>query len=347
MPEEISLRQRYSQIFVYVLMSALLFIMAKSLIYGPANFEGNLFMRNFLIEKANLIHVSIGDRVFPEALIGKDGWMEFTGDKNLDDFQKELPLHDEKVLVKRLAAFNQFLQEQGITLLIVVAPNKATIYPDKLPDEITPISEQTRLERLEIVLKENNLPPMLDLSAVLQSARKEREVYYKTNTHWNGYGAYIAYAEIINTLKASHPELEPYKLEDLQLETTAPSVQDIPELLKANFIKEENFFYVPKEDFVHTQTLIDYFGYNRISSIPNSDLPTLLMIHDSFSYKFMNDYMSMNFSKSHFIHGGETTPSYLNQETIQQFNPDIIIIEIVERGVDRLEGYLSSFDTKK
>jgi hypothetical protein len=53
----------------------------------------------------------------------------------------------------------------------------------------------------------------------------------------------------------------------------------------------------------------------------------------------------MNFGKAYFIHSGDTINQYLNRESIQQFDPDIIIIEIVERGLDRFEAYLSNFDT--
>jgi hypothetical protein len=320
--------------------------MAQSSLLGITKFEDNLFMKNFLIERANLLRIKIGDRVFPEVLIGKDGWMEYTGGGNLNDYQNTIPIptNGEQIFEKRLESFNGYLQTQGITLLIVVAPNKASIYPDKLPEQIKTLSEQSRLDYLSSHLKPDNLSLILNLKPALQNARQEQDVYYKTNTHWNGYGAYIAYATIISALENSHPELKPYKIADLKLNTTQPIVQDIPEILmRAKFIKEPDFFYTPEENFVQTLTLIDYFGYNRISWIPDSDLPTLLMIHDSFGYKFLNDYLSMNFGKSHFIHGGVNTPMYLNKETIQQFNPDIIIIEIVERNLEQLVNYLSNF----
>lgn len=348
MTNETPSRQRYTQFFVLFILGSLLYIMIQSSLLGITKFEDNLIMKNFLIEKANLLHIKIGDRVFPEVLIGKDGWMEYTGGGNLNDYQNTIPIPEngEEILANRLNAFNQYLQSQGITLLIVIAPNKATIYPDKLPEQITPLSERSRFDYLISYLKANNLPMALDLRPALQNARLKQDVFYKTNTHWNGYGAHVAYTEIINALRNSHPELTPYKIENLVLNTTQPILQDIPELMRAKFIKEPDFFYTPKENFVQTLTLMDYFGYNRISSIPNSDLPTLLMIHDSFGYKFLNDYLSMNFGKSHFIHGGVNVPMYLNKETIQQFNPDIIIIEIVARNLEQLANYLSNFDSE-
>ncbi|MBI3165841.1 MAG: hypothetical protein HYZ24_14250 [Chloroflexi bacterium] len=343
-PNETSPRQKYSIGFIFLVVGAFVAVMAWTLPRGVIKYEDNLVIRNFLIEKTNFLRLKLGDRVFPRALVSRDGWMEFTGDGNLNDYQNSLPFDNGKNLAKRLKAFDEYLRSQGITLLIVVAPNKATIYPDKLPKEITKVSEESRLEQFETFLQENNLPAALNLAPALKQARKERDVYYRTNTHWNGYGAYVAYVEIINALSASHPELKPYALEDLNLKTTNPTVQDIPELLRANYIKEENFFYTPKEDLVHTITLLDYFGYNRVSSVEDDSLPTLLMIHDSFGYKFLNDYLAMNFRESHFIHGNTDTPAYLYRDIISQFDPDIIVIQIVERGLNRLENYFSSFD---
>ncbi|HMX74975.1 MAG TPA: hypothetical protein PKE35_12035, partial [Anaerolineales bacterium] len=83
----------------------------------------------------------------------------------------------------------------------------------------------------------------------------------------------------------------------------------------------------------------------HITSVDDESLPTLLMIHDSFGYRFLNEYMSMNFEKAYFIHSGKDTPTYLNRAAIEQFNPDIIVIEIVERSLNNLNNYLSQFDS--
>lgn len=338
-------RQRYSLAFVLFLLGGLLFIMISSSLAGISDFENNLIMKNLLIEKTNWLHLKIGDRVFPEVVIGKDGWMEYSGDGNLDDFQTMQPLWNKHSLAKRLTAFEAYLNEQGITLLIVVAPNKASIYPERLPAEIQPLTEQTRLDDFIAALKENNLPQVLDLRPALQQAKLEQEVYYYSNTHWNGYGAFVAYTTILNELAKTHPELHPYTPEELDLGTKRATVQDIAKLLQANFIKEPHFFYIPKGHPVQSLTLKDYYGFNHITSVDDESLPTLLMIHDSFGYRFLNEYMSMNFEKAYFIHSGKDTPTYLNRAAIEQFNPDIIVIEIVERSLNNLNNYLSQFDS--
>ncbi len=338
-------RHWYTQFFVFFMLCSLVYIMAQSSVSGITRFEDNLFMKNLLIEKANLLRIKIGDRVFPAALLGKDGWMEYTGDDNLDDFQNAKTLKNKKIFGKELTALNQYLKSQGITLLIVIAPNKASIYPDKLPEQIKSLSTQSKLDSLISYLDINSLPVILDLRPALRTARQNQDVYYKTNTHWNGYGAFIAYTAIINALGSSYPELKPYETADLELVTTNPSVQDIPNLMRANFITEPSFFFVPRKPFVQTLNLGDYYGYNQSSWIQDSNLPTLLMFHDSFGAKYLNDYLSMNFGKSHFVHA-QSISEYLTRESIQRFDPDIIIIEIVERELEKLVDYPFNFASK-
>jgi alginate O-acetyltransferase complex protein AlgJ len=333
-----TLRYRYTQFFVIVMLCSIIFMMVKSIGSGITTFQDNLYKKDFLVEKVALLRMKIGDRVFSQVLLGKDGWMEYTNGWNIDDFQNLTPLNNKKGLRKKLVALNQYLESQGVTLLIVVAPNKATIYPDKLPEQIESLPGQSRLDQLSIYLKDGGLQ-VVDLRPGLRTARQDQDVYYKTNTHWNGYGAFAAYTTIVNALGSSYPELKPYKATDLKLVTSDPSVQDIPRLIHVSTITEPMFFFEPQKSFVQTLHPGDYYGYNKFSWISDSKLPTLLMFHDSFGVMNLNDYLSMNFGKSHFVNMRGMS-EYLTTETIRQFKPDVIIIEIVERDLNGLDVWL-------
>ncbi len=340
-----SLRYRYTQFFVLFLLCSTVYVMTQSIGSGITNFQDNLYKKNFLIGTANLLRIKMGDRVFTGALLGKDGWMEYTGEGNLDDFQNKKHSIDNKNIAKKLTTLNEYLKSQGITLLIVVAPNKATIYPDKLPEQIKSLPIQSRLDSLVSYLENEKLPVLLNLGPALKTSRQYLDVYYKTDTHWNGHGAYIAYTTIINSLRSSYPELKPYNTTDLDLVTSDPGLHDIPMLMQINFITEPFIYFQPRKPFVQTLPLDNYFGYNRSSWIPDSNLPTLLMFHDSFGDNSLNEYLSMNFEKSNFIRL-QSMPQYLTKETIQQFKPDVIIIEIAERNLEQLKKYISNFTSE-
>jgi hypothetical protein len=318
--------------------------MAQSMESGVTNFQDSFYKKDFLLEKITLLRMAMGDKIFPEVLLGKDGWMEYTGERNIDDFQNLEPFENEKQIEEGLTTLNQYLKTQGITLLVVIAPNKASIYPDKLPEQIKSLHGQSRFDTLMSYLEDNDLPTV-DLRPALRNARQDQDVYYKTNTHWNGYGAFIAYTTIIDTLRTSHPDLKPYEISELNLVAAAPDVQDISKLMHANFIKEPTFFYSPMEPFVRTLHLDDKYGYNQSSWILDSKLPTLLMFHDSFGEYYLNNYLSMNFSKSNFIQN-KSILKYLTRESLQYFKPDIIIVEIVERYLSFFPDCTSDFASK-
>jgi len=247
-------------------------------------------------------------------------------------------------LLKQLRAVYRSLKSQDITFWIVVVPNKATIYPDKLPAQIKSLPTPSRLDQFATLLKTHHLPILVDLRPSLQAARANQDVYFKeNNTHWNGYGAFVAYTAVINALRSSYPELKPYETADLKLVPAEPGAA------------APDFHFAPKNPFVRTLHLgIDKspnkiwgtdYGYHQFSSIPDSTLPTLLMFHDSFGAYYLNDYLSMNFGKSHFVHL-RNTPQYLNQQAIQQLKPDVIIIQIVERDLDLLTNTLVNFGSQ-
>ena len=184
----------------------------------------------------------------------------------------------------------------------------------------------------------------MDLRPSLRAARENQDVYFReNNTHWNGYGAFVAYVAIIDALRSSYPELEPYKAADLKLMPANPSLA-----IPGPYFSPKNFFVqtlYPGNDNGRNKFLGTEYGYNQFSSIPDSTLPTLLMFHDSFGSYYLNDYLSMNFGESHFVHLISTT-QYLSKETIQQFNPDVVILQIVERDLDLLVNTLSNFASK-
>src|ERR1044071_2555089 len=188
-----TLRYRYAQFFLLFVFCSLLYVMVQSIGLGINHFQENFYKKTFLIEKSNSFRIKLGDRILPVSLIGNDGWVDYTGDGNIDDFQNLKQFTNKKALLKKLKSLNQYLKSQDITLLIVVPPNKATIYPDKLPEQITSLPTRSRLDQFITLLKDHHLPIFVDLRPSLQSARQSQEVYFKeNNTHWNGYGAFVA-----------------------------------------------------------------------------------------------------------------------------------------------------------
>lgn len=135
-----------------------------------------------------------------QMVIGKDGYM-FLGNDHYDAYDqitRRYPIDPVKVSawVDALAAQRDFLAKRGIPLLFIVAPSTGTIYSDKIADWPAGFAKKQSL--FDVVLAEaakKNLP-IVDVRPELIAARKRAETYSKLNSHWNDYGAWVAWQKI-------------------------------------------------------------------------------------------------------------------------------------------------------
>lgn len=333
----------------FFIFSVLLILLFTGFSSDPSNnflnLEEHFYKKNLFIEYYNRLRIKLGDRVFPTVLIGEDGWMEYIPGNNLDDFQNAKIFTPQSLsnTAQVINACHKFAAENNIVFFMVMAPNKASIYPEKLPKVIQPLNSLSEIDQLNNYLRDNNIPEVLDLRPVLIQARKDGDVYYLTDTHWNGYGAYIAYEAIITHLSKMYPGLEePYSLKFFRIRKENKDVTlGTAKQIQANYINEPLLAPTRKlNDIVSVINFPDVNDYHKLSWIPESDLPTLMLFHDSFGFLYLNDMLSVNFAKVHYFHRA-SSEKYLNPKTIKLFSPDIIIYQVVERNLGAIEKDLS------
>ena len=97
---------------------------------------------------------------------------------------------------------------------MVVAPNKDTIYPEHLPDAYKQIGPVARMDQVMQYLGTKTDLNILDLRPALFEAKKQTQVFYSTDSHWNAYGAFPAYQAIIERLAKDVSGLKPMNASD-------------------------------------------------------------------------------------------------------------------------------------
>src|SRR5665648_864476 len=77
-------------------------------------------------------------KIFPKMIVGKDEWLFYTAEQNISDFEKtNLFSHQQiKEIQNKVDRWGQFFEEQNIPFVILIAPNKETIYPEYVPEII-------------------------------------------------------------------------------------------------------------------------------------------------------------------------------------------------------------------
>ncbi|RPH63333.1 MAG: hypothetical protein EHM81_00295 [Chloroflexi bacterium] len=238
-------------------------------------------------------------------------------------------------------AVQEELKNRGITLLIVIVPNKSTIYPDYMPAEIPVIGERSRLDQLSSYLRRGDKKiRVLDLRPALREARKEHQIYYSTDTHWNDYGAHAAYSRIISTLGQAYPVLQPHPLADFRYESFGMQTLDLSVNIGASILKEEKFQLKPTFDSATNYKTLALDNGRRITLSWNPDqrLPRALIYHDSFFFQ-VNPMLGAHFSNATYI-PHYTGDGIWDLDWIDQQDPDIIIVEFAERYIHDLTRLL-------
>jgi hypothetical protein len=100
----------------------------------------------------------------------------------------------------------RWLEQQGIKYLFLAAPNKQSIYPQFLMEHALAIKKTSRFEQV-LEYKDHQLPPfMINLHDLLQPEKFRKPLYYKNDSHWNKFSAYLVFQEIMKRISAWFPK---------------------------------------------------------------------------------------------------------------------------------------------
>jgi hypothetical protein len=167
------------------------------------------FRRSLVVAYSRAL-LSLGVSSTPSVIVGKSGWLFFAGDEALASYRAVQPLTEAEVTrwQGRMERRQAWLAERGIRFLVVIAPNKETIYPEYMPARLNRVRETTRLDQIVSHLRERSSVAILDPRAALRSAKAGGTVYFRTDTHWNDAGAWLLHREIVARLHAWYPEVE-------------------------------------------------------------------------------------------------------------------------------------------
>lgn len=331
------LRKAYPLVLIGAFL-ALLLIPLAGLDLNPATLSSNFFGRLRLVRLVTDLRAAIGDKVFANAIIGKNGWLYQTSEEVMRDYQNDMPLTEEQLatLQQNLDRIAGFFKQQGTSMVLIVAPNKGSIYPQYLPDEIQKIHPQSRFDQVVDYLQAHGKTKILDLRPDLITASRDQQVYYQTDSHWTEYGAYIAYKEILESLQKDFPQLVPRQLSGFKPVSEGPTTMDLATLIGSVYIKEEKVVLQPRDATTSTvhNLKLDDGRWITLSWNQRQDLPRAVIFYDSFFYPII-PWFNDHFSQVTYI------PHYANLSTwnltwVSQQKADVVIVEIAEKYIHDL-----------
>lgn len=233
-----------------------------------------------------------------------------------------------------LSARHLVLNDIGCKYLVVIVPNKQTVYPELMPatgrrDRPDVMDQFLNCERLNPNLR------VLDLREPLRNAKNTDQIYLLTDTHWTAEGAHIAYSEIVRALSDWFPELAPLPRKRFTRIPGRIDCGDLAIMVGLEGRLGEDMIYlepggrpretgeaVPMEGprFAHVKSL----AYNK----DGTTLPRAVMFCDSFG-EFLTPWLSNHFSR--FVSVG--TYSF-EKALVAREKPQVVIQLMVERALE-------------
>lgn len=299
-------------------------------------FNDHFGMRTKFVELYNSFFINLFE-TSPNfnVIVGKDKWLYFATCFALQDFTGNYL--SSSIEIKRwkqiLLDREQWLGEYGIRYLFLPVPYKISVYPEYLPNRLQNIEGLTNLDQLLNTFKE---PPIfsnvLDFKTVFKSHGKDELLYYKTDTHWNSVGGYVAYREIINHISKWFPELEPMPRELLG-ETRRLKSGNMTNWLNIGKMYKEDVqdLHIPRKDefiqkgeYILPDTPVSFmqeFRKGRASYRENKTQElTAIVITDSFETA-LKEYLALHFRRIVFVRDARLEDMV---HLIKKEKPDIV-----------------------
>lgn len=300
-------------------------------------FNDNLEMRQSLIRtKSQLSYFIWNKSAMPQkVIVGKNMELFPSSEFLLEDFKGEMILTKEQLLsIQRIVHERiRYLEKLKGDYYLIMPANKQTIYPSDMPLKYAKKQrpEKTMMSQLVDFLATDTLiqAHFFDTRPTLLKAAKEsdKRIYCKNDLHWNGYGAYYAYYDLLLKLSIKHPSLKPISLDRFNVKRKLDKEGDLARmLLLHNQAYRELFEFTTKDApayrmrTIYGQHLFPIYKTNSEAST----LPKAIVFRDSFCQD-MIQFLSLHFSEATYVWDQEFNDVLLREE-----KPDIVIQEITE-----------------
>lgn len=279
--------------------------------------------RDAFMELKAETEIFFGKRKINGVYIAKDGYL-------IEEYAA--PENTEKIAA-RLAKFSESVERAEVSLMLV--PTAVTVYEEKLP-ALAPIRSQT--ETKQEIYARSGLAA-IDCSDALEAAKEKYALYYKTDHHWTGYGAYFAYTAYCEAKGITPVPMDKFettdvttdfrgtvysKLNDARMKSDTITIFENPENKLTVFYQDSgekmdslyNFDYLDKKD-KYSLFLNNIHPYIEITNENADSERELALIKDSYANCMtpflVNHYRKIHVFDTRYYRGGPS--AFINENS--------------------------------
>jgi alginate O-acetyltransferase complex protein AlgJ len=284
---------------------------------------------------------ALGDRPSEKVLVGKNDWL-FLGKRKTKKFldpvgfarnERLFSQHQLQTMAGSYQKRSQKVRERGADYLLVIAPSKSSIYFEEMPAYIKKLRNESATDQFVSYLRQHTDVLILDLRPALLKAKRDQQVYYKVDTHWNHHGANIAQFEIMKVLAGWFPgKIKPEKFSMMDLRRRGGDLGNLTSvwaLMNYNDINPRPVFDQSCEpEILDTRKE----GELRVMETHcQGESLTLLVFRDSF-FSALEPYFARKFKHTVVVWG--KPGSSAAEHYLRTVKPDVFIEQWAERNLD-------------
>ncbi|MFC2100994.1 hypothetical protein ACFLRZ_04105 [Bacteroidota bacterium] len=306
-----------------------------------AYFDDNFGYRINLVMMNNLFKLKcLNVSPLPKKLVlGKNNWL-FLTDEGVDLIARNLITFSPKQLEKiriNLTERQKWLQKRGINYILFFIPLKHTVYPEFLPESLRDATPVSQMDQLISYLKQNTDLRIIDVRSLFFKIKKHHQLYYSNDSHWNHFGAFIAYQALLKEINKIHPSLNARQEDEFTFITQENNLADLAFMMALNnkiFRKEiimmPSFRYVSEPFYINQYPEYKSNYEIMVFENGNSSNPRMLMFRDSYANSLLS-LLSEHFSRSTYL-----WTNHFYSGIIEKEKPNLVIHEILERFISDL-----------
>jgi len=304
-------------------------------------FSANYGFRGHLIAAANSLRYYVfRNTVISDVMIGRHGWLYYhslsDGSIARDYYRNNLFAPAELAnIAKRLTARRDAVREHGAEFILLLAPDKGSVYPEHLPGDLgeRPRNRSAYMQLVEYLARRTDLH-VVDTRTALLRAKPHHDVpLLRVNgTHWNEVGAFVAYRALALEMKEIFPQIRPARWSDYRVRLEPGMTRDLAEMLGVfgyNMPQEPRLQWTgrgreperPPAWRLHRPQVL-------VQNEPAPDrIPKVLVFRDSF-FTELARYCVRHCEEAHLIWARQ-----LDIQRVADERPDLVIQQSVERYI--------------
>ena len=313
-------------------------------------FDDHFPLRTELIQRYNYLRIKIMKQSDQrDVLMGRDGWLFYTRERQVQDFIGQAPFTEEKLkaLQGLLESRRDWLAARGIAYLFVIPPGKPTIYPEYMPDNYLRSRGRTRLDQIMDHMERHSDVTIVDLRPSLLAAKSQHLLFHRHDSHWNTIGSLVAYGEIMQAVsRALNRDMGYIRTgKDFYIRHRDRPGGDLADILALGaYFSETEPYLVPKPGFrscARMQNHENYLGREWSSDETPFAMhcsraeSEMVMFRDSFAVDLV-PHLSEHFRRSTYVWKWDVDAA-LFKAVVRKEKPQIVIDECGERRLYFLE----------